>query len=105
MGRSAPVALGHAALDGAARDRGAAGFAEFDAAERPGLVAEIASEHPALVPALILHTYAAYYQHPRVVEALGIETWPPHPKGYELEAGDLELLDAVRARRKLYRDA
>jgi hypothetical protein len=28
----------------------------------------------------------------------------PFPKGFELEAGDLSLLDPVRARPKVYRD-
>jgi hypothetical protein len=46
----------------------------------------------------------AYYQAPRVVEALGLEARPPHPKGYEVELGDLTLLDEVRRRGKLYRD-
>ena len=44
-------------------------------------------------------------RHGSVVEGLGLEDRPPYPKGYEVEAGDLSLLDPVRARPKLYRDA
>jgi hypothetical protein len=33
-----------------------------------------------------------------------MEGRPPHPKGYELEAGNLTLLDPVRGRRPFYRE-
>ena len=51
-----------------------------------------------------LHTYTGYYQHPRVLEALGLETRPPHPTGYPTIEGDLTLLDAVRGRARMYRE-
>ena len=63
----------------------------------------IATREPAFLPGLVFHTYAGYYQHDRVFEALGLEARPPHPKGYETEANDLTLLDPVRRRRRLYR--
>lgn len=53
---------------------------------------------------LMVHVCAGYYQHARVVEALGLEARAPHPKGYEMEPNDLSLLDAVRRRPKLYRE-
>ncbi len=52
---------------------------------------------------LTFQAVMAYYQHPRVVEALGLEARAPHPQGYEMAPGDLTLLDAVRGRPKLYR--
>ena len=46
-----------------------------------------------------------YYRDDRVMESLGMGARPPFPKGYEVEEGDWSLLDPVRARPKLYRDA
>lgn len=47
----------------------------------------------------------AYYRDDRVVRSLGLEPRPPFPKGHTLEQGDWSLLDPVRARPKLWRDA
>jgi hypothetical protein len=76
------IAQGLSTLDDLARSRGSERFA---------------------VPGLIFHAYAGYYQNGRVVEALGLEPRPPHPKGYEIEPSDLTLLDGVRQRPALYR--
>jgi hypothetical protein len=46
-----------------------------------------------------------YYRDDRVMRSLGMEPRPPFPKGFELEQGDWSLLDPVRARPKLYREA
>ena len=47
----------------------------------------------------------SYYCDPRVLESLEVEPRPPFPQGFEVEQGDLSLLDPVRARGVLYRDA
>ncbi len=65
---------------------------------------EIATTQPAFLPGLIFHGYVGYYQHPEVLEALGLEARPPHPKGYEMEPTDFSLLDDVRRRERLYRE-
>ena len=106
LGAGAPLAAsGLATLDELARERGAADFADLAAEERAPLVREAAEKHPGFVESLVFHTYAGYYQHPRVSVAIGLEARPPHPEGYELETGDLGLLDPVRERAKLYREA
>jgi hypothetical protein len=46
-----------------------------------------------------------YYRDDRVMRSLGMEPRPPYPEGFEVEQGDWSLLDPVRARPKLYRDA
>ena len=46
-----------------------------------------------------------YYRDDRVVRSLGLEPRPPFPKGHTLEQGDWSLLDAVRDRPKMWRDA
>ncbi len=72
--------------------------------ERAALVGEVAASHPGFVELLVFHTYSGYYQNPRVSVAIGLAARPPYPSGYELESGDLGLLDAVRKRTKLYRE-
>ena len=56
------------------------------------------------LPVLLFQTYQGYYQIPAVLAALGLPPRPPHPKGYEIEPNDLELLEPVRAREKMYRE-
>ncbi|MGH0033658.1 MAG: gluconate 2-dehydrogenase subunit 3 family protein [Myxococcota bacterium] len=99
------VVAGLEALESLARERGVADLDRVPAADRPALLEALAESQPGFLPGLVFPTYVAYYEHPRVMEALGLEARPPHPLGYELEQGDLGLLDAVRARPKLYRDA
>jgi len=91
-------------LDELAQARGAESFAELDRSGRLALMDELAARDPGFVPGLLFPTYASYYQSPRVVEALGMEARPPHPKGYEIGPHDPKLLDPVRARGRMYRD-
>lgn len=46
-----------------------------------------------------------YYRDDRVVRSLGLEPRPPFPKGHTLEQGDWSLLDPVKKRPKMWRDA
>lgn len=82
-----------------ARTRHGRGFTELPAQEKLQLLNE-----QGFVIALTLHTYVGYYQNARVVEALGMESRPPHPQGYEMIPGDPTLLDPVRRRAKMYRE-
>ncbi len=94
-----------AALLAIARRRDPRGLAALSAAERAAALAELAASEHAVPPVLVLHVYSGYYQHPRVLSALGMEPRAPHPAGYPVEPHDLSLLDPVRRRAKLYRDA
>jgi hypothetical protein len=98
------VGEGLTALDAMARRRHPDGLDAMDAAQRAAVLREHASSPHAFPPILILHAFAGYYQDPRILALLGMPARPPHPEGYELEAGDLSLLDPVRRRGKLYRD-
>jgi hypothetical protein len=46
-----------------------------------------------------------YYRDDRVMHSVGREPRAPFPQGHVLEQGDWSLLDAVRGRPKLWRDA
>ncbi len=95
----AMVAQGLSELDNQARSRNAPGFAALAREDKLRLL----NEWRFLLP-LTLHTYTGYYQHAQVMEALGLEARPPHPKGYHMEPNDLSLLDPVRRRANLYRE-
>ncbi len=46
-----------------------------------------------------------YYRDDRVMRSLNMEPRPPFPKGHVVEQGDWSLLDPVRQRAKMWRDA
>ena len=47
----------------------------------------------------------SYYCDSRVMNSLGMEARAPFPEGFTVEEGDLSLLEPVKARGKIYRDA
>ncbi len=84
--------------------RSAGGWATLSPAERTDVLAEFTATDQFFLPAFLFLAYSNYYQARPVVEALGLEARAPHPQGYRMEEDDLTLLDAVRRRRKIYRD-
>ncbi len=80
-------------------------FADLDPA-RADAVAEtfLASRTPA-VTVLGRCVLQCYYRDDRVLISLGVEPRPPFPKGHVVEQGDWSLLDPVRKRAKMWRDA
>jgi hypothetical protein len=79
-------------------------FGALDEASRVSLLDELRTRDPAPLQQLALATVTGYYQQDRVLEGLGMEARPPFPKGYQVEPGDLSMLDPVIARGRIYRD-
>ena len=92
-------------LDRHSRERFARGFAALEEFERKSLIEATRAREPSFLSRLAMETLACYYQHDRVLGGLGLEARPPYPKGYQVVQGDLSLLEPVRARGKIYRDA
>ena len=80
-------------------------FADLAAAQQSALAQRFRSERRSLATLLVSVTVQCYYRDDRVMRSLDMEVRPPFPKGFEVEQGDWSLLDAVRQRPKMYRDA
>lgn len=78
--------------------RNPAGIGGLPATEWADALREFAATDQFFLPAFLFLVYGGYYQHPRVVTALGMEPRAPHPKGYEMAADDWSLLEQVRRR-------
>jgi len=98
--------LGHVreALAGLAALAGGV-FADLDAVRRERVVAAFRERGGTAVATLSRVILQCYYRDDRVVRSLGLEPRAPFPKGHTLEQGDWSLLDPVRARPKMWRDA
>lgn len=81
------------------------GFSELDAVRQEAVATTFLASGSAEVTVLGRVILQCYYRDDRVVRSLGLEPRPPFPKGHTLEQGDWSLLDAVRDRPKLWRDA
>jgi hypothetical protein len=82
-----------------------AGIAAMAAPEQQAAAASFRSAGGPALAALHRAVLQCYYRDDRVVRSLGLEPRPPFPKGHVLEQGDWSLLDPVRARPKMWRDA
>jgi hypothetical protein len=80
-------------------------FADLDAARRDAVAAAFRERGGVAAAALSRVILQCYYRDDRVMLSLGLEPRPPFPKGHTLEQGDWSLLDPVRARPKMWRDA
>jgi hypothetical protein len=80
-------------------------FADLDPQRRDAIVAQLRETGGEALMFLTRIIPQCYYRDDRVMRSLGMEPRPPFPKGFDVEQGDWSLLDPVRARPKLYRDA
>ena len=80
-------------------------FADLDAARREVVAEAFRARGGTALATLTRVILQCYYRDDRVVRSLGLDPRPPFPKGHTLEQGDWSLLDPVRTRPKLWRDA
>jgi len=95
-----PVQAGLQAVREASLARDPAGLPGLSLQARVEMLEAQLGAHPLLILGLARHLYPAYYQHPRVLEALGEPPRPPFPDGYDLEATDPLLLEKLRTRQR-----
>ena len=99
------VGLGYLTLDRSAATRGRGCFADLSAEERRGVLEEVAVADPGFVPTLMFLAYVSYYADRGVLEGLRFEARPPHPLGHAMAPNDPSLLEPVRSRGRLWREA
>jgi hypothetical protein len=80
-------------------------FVGLSDGQKDAVLHHVETTDPAFFEALVQHTYSGYYSNPTVIRLLGLEVWPPQPRGYHLEPFDLGLLDNIKQRGLLYRQA
>lgn len=80
-------------------------FADLDAARRDVIAARLRETGGEALIGLTRVILQCYYRDDRVMRSLGMDPRPPFPTGFALDQGDWSLLDPVRARPRLYRDA
>jgi hypothetical protein len=85
--------------------RAAGGFERLDADGREQALRRVENSHPEFLEALVRHVYDGYYAHPSIVERLGLDPTPVHPRGYRVDVTELPDLTRVAARGALYRRA
>ncbi len=73
------------------------------------MVAHIESNDAANFNVLLSLTYKGYYSRPEIRSLVGLESWPVHPKGYDVpvEPADMinKLTAPVKERGPMYRDS
>ena len=92
-------------LDDDCRDAAGCDFAAAEQGVRQGVLDAARAGDPRFLGTLALHTVTRYYQDDRVMAAIGLEPRPPFPKGYDVPSGDLSLLEPVRRRGRVWREA
>jgi hypothetical protein len=73
--------------------------------QRDAVLRQIETMAPEFFEVLVTHTYSGYYSHPTIVRLLGMEGQPPQPRGHHLEPLDLNLLENIKQRQPIYRQA
>lgn len=86
-------------------EAGGAPFAVLDAVRQAEAAAKLRERWPDQFMQLVGVIVRCYYRDDRVMKSLGMEPRAPFPKGFEVPQGDWSLLDPVRARGRIYRDA
>ena len=80
-------------------------LADLERTDRAALVDRLRARDPGAFAVVEAVVSRAYYRDDRVLKSLGVEARPPFPKGYAVGQGDWSLLDPVRARGPIHRDA
>jgi hypothetical protein len=80
-------------------------FTDQSAQQIDTTVQAFRQQHAALAAVVEEVVARCYYRDDRVMRAIGMEPRAPFPKGFVIEQGDFDLLDPVRARGPIYRDA
>lgn len=93
------------AIEAACHSKFTKQFADLDGDRRTTVLQQVESDHGPDFTELLRRTYAGYYSDPAVLSAIGIDARPPQPRGFFIAPFDPAVLEGVRKRDRLYRDA
>ena len=79
-------------------------FATLDVSEQKEIINQLRRKYLRFFNGLTIQVMQCYYKNEKVLELIGVEERPPFPNGYQIEKGDLSLLEPVFLRGKIYRD-
>ena len=79
------------------------GFEELSDERKDAVLKRVEAAEPEFFQQLVLRTYNGYYTDPHALAALGIDPTPPQPRGHDIERGNLDLIERVKARGTAYR--
>ena len=96
---------GLAAIESTSRETHSTAFADLGDDRKIEVLRTVEVESPEFFFKLVRHTYAGYYSNSRVIEAMGLEARPPQPLGFELDPFDPSIVEKVKERGKVWRDA
>ena len=91
-------------IDAVAQESGDA-FAAMNSASRQGVINTLFEKEPRSLGPLGDQVMACYYSDDKVLTAIGANPGPPFPDGNTVDQADLSLLDPVKERGKVWRDA
>jgi hypothetical protein len=94
----AAVRAGLDAVRQAAFDRDPGGLARLSPSDGMAVLESLLPAHPVLLAGIAPSLLTAYYQHPRVLEALGEPPRPPFPEGFDLAPVSPQLIESLQAR-------
>jgi hypothetical protein len=87
------------------REMAGGDFAGLDEAKAEATAMELLRRQGPEIVAIGRAVLQCYYRDDRVLQSLGLEPGPPFPRGNTVEPGDWSLLEAVRNRPPMWRDA
>ena len=79
--------------------------AELPAGDLDTIAQALVGEEAPCLAFVIPAVAQAYYTDPRILASLGVELRPPFPRGFSVDEGDWSLVEPVRRRGRMWRDA
>ena len=80
-------------------------FCTLSPALRQPIVEQLSNTQAAQFRTIVMQVFACYYQTEAAQKGIGLEAGAPFPRGNDIEAGDLSLIDPVIAGDHGYRKA
>ena len=92
-------------VEGTSHEMYSKGFGVLPGDDRVNVLRRVEAEKEGFFKELVRLCYSGYYIDPEIRRLRGLDQIPPFPRGHALEPFDMGLLESVKNRGKIYRDA